>query len=518
MAAQRLPIGIQTFREIREEGYCYVDKTEHIRKLTEGAKHYFLSRPRRFGKSLLLDTIKELFEGSEPLFEGLAIHDHWDWSAKSPVVKLDFGRGDFTTPGYLHQTVMAQLERAEHAFGIDRGDEQFSAERLAHLLEALHAKHSQRAVVLVDEYDKPILDALESSELAIAHRNYLRGLYATIKSCDANIKFCLLTGVSKFSKVSLFSGVNNLMDITLDPRHSTICGYTEDDLDAVFGAGMAGLDRARVRDWYNGYCWRGGTRVYNPFDILLLLDRREFSPWWFETGTPTFLVDLLTSRRVPSLALDSMIAGDALLSKFDVDDIATEALLFQTGYLTITGEADQLGKRFYQLGFPNLEVRQGLNDHLLAWMVRDHSHREANSARLIPLLVAEDFQGLETLISAFYASIPSEWLSNNAIANYEGYYASVFYSYFAATGLDITVEDSSMRGRADMCVRIGGKVFLFEFKVVEQAGRGSAMAQLREKGYADKYASEDGKVHLVGVEFSSEARSVVGFEVESVGQ
>ncbi len=513
MAAQRLPIGIQTFREIREEGYYYVDKTAYIHKLIEGAKHYFLSRPRRFGKSLLLDTIKELFEGNESLFEGLAIHGHWDWSVAFPVVKLDFGRGDFTTSGYLHQTVMRQLEQTEQAFGIGCGDEQFSAERLAHLLQALHAKCGQRAVVLVDEYDKPILDALQSSELAIENRNYLRGLYSTLKSSDADIKFCLLTGVSKFSKVSLFSGVNNLLDITLDPRYSTICGYTEEDLEQVFSRETEGLDRGRIRNWYNGYCWRGEERVYNPFDILLLFEHREFSPWWFETGTPTFLVDMLTSRGVPSLALDSMIAGDSLLSKFDVDDIATEALLFQTGYLTITGETDQPGTRFYRLGFPNLEVRQGLNDHLLAWMVRDHSRREANRAKLLPLLIAEDLPGLETLIRAFYASIPSEWLSNNTIANYEGYYASVFYSYFAAVGLDITVEDSSMRGRADMCVRAGGNVFLFEFKVVEQAGAGSAMAQLITKGYADKYAGAGGKVYLIGVEFSSEQRAVVGFEV-----
>ena len=513
MTRLKLPIGIQTFREIREDGYYYVDKTEHIRNLIEGAKHYFLSRPRRFGKSLLLDTIKEMFEGNERLFQGLAIHKHWDWSVTFPVVKLDFGRGDFTTPGYLHQTVMRQLEQAGRAFGIDCGDEQFSAERLAHLLEALHAKCGQRAVVLVDEYDKPILDALQSSEVAIENRNYLRGLYGTLKSSDADIKFCLLTGVSKFSKVSLFSGVNHLFDLTLNPRYSTICGYTEADLDTVFGAEMAGLDRARVRDWYNGYCWRGDDCVYNPFDILLLLENREFSPWWFETGTPTFLVDLLTSRRVPSLALDSLIAGDSLLSKFDVDDIEVEALLFQTGYLTIAAEEDHGGARFYRLGYPNREVRQGLNEHLLAWMVKNQSGRESNRARLMPLLLAEDFQGLETLVSAFYASIPSEWLSNNTIANYEGYYASVFYSYFAAVGLDITVEDSSIKGRADMCVRIGSNVLLFEFKVVEQAGIGSAMAQLREKGYADKYAGADGKVYLVGVEFSSEARSVVGFEV-----
>ncbi|MCY4323362.1 MAG: AAA family ATPase [Gammaproteobacteria bacterium] len=517
MAAQRLPIGIQTFREIREEGYYYVDKTPHIHKLIEGAKHYFLSRPRRFGKSLLLDTIKELFEGNERLFQGLVIHEHWDWSVRHPTLRLSFAVGDFKEPGGLVGHISDQLMTLETAAGITARRSTLGG-RLLHLISELHRETGQPVALLVDEYDKPILDALDAPEVARRNRDMLRGIYSVIKDADEHLRFSFLTGVSKFSKVSLFSGVNNLLDITLDPENATICGYTEEDLEQVFGRELEGLDKARVRDWYNGYCWRGDKRVYNPFDILLLFKRREFSPWWFETGTPTFLVDLLTSRRVPSLALDSLIAGDSLLSKFDVDDIATEALLFQTGYLTITGEVDQPGKRFYRLGFPNLEVRQGLNDHLLAWMVRNHSHREANSAKLIPLLIAEDFQGLETLVSAFYASIPSEWLSNNTIANYEGYYASVFYSYFAAVGLDITVEDSSIKGRADMCVRVGSNVLLFEFKVVEQAGIGSALAQLREKGYADKYASADGKVYLVGVEFSSEARSVVGFEVESVGQ
>ena len=252
-----------------------------------------------------------------------------------------------------------------------------------------------------------------------------------IKDADEHLQFSFITGVSKFSKVSLFSGVNNLLDITLDPENATLCGYTEEDLDQVFGPELEGLDRSSVRNWYNGYCWRGDRRVYNPFDILLLFKHREFNPWWFETGTPTFLVDILTSRGVPSLSLslslDSMIAGSALLSTFDVDDMATEALLFQTGYLTITGEENHDDTRFYRLGHPNREVRQGLNESLLAWMVKNQSRREANRARLLPLLLTADFQGLEALIGAFFASIPSEWLSNNAIANYEGYYASVFY-------------------------------------------------------------------------------------------
>ena len=513
MTRRRLPIGLQTFRELREENCYYVDKTGFAARLLEEGKHYFLSRPRRFGKSLLLDTLKELFEGSEPLFEGLRIHDRWDWSVRHPVVRLDFGGGHFGEPGYVHTSAMAQLAAAGQDAGVDveydTGPERFSA-----LLRALHAKTGRRVVVLVDEYDKPILDALEAPETARANRDYLRGLYSIIKSADAHVRFTFLTGVSKFSKVSVFSGLNNLTDITLDPCYSAVCGYTEDDLDTVFAPELEGLDRARIREWYNGYNWLGDERVYNPFDILLLFRRRLFEAHWFETGTPTFLVDTLFRRRVSTLSLDGMLTSSELLSSFDVEAIATEALLFQTGYLTIK-ETEKVGEdRLYRLGYPNLEVRRSLNRSLLHRLVQDSTGQIANGVRLYRLLEAGDVEGLEALFHAFFASIPYEWHTNNAVAAYEGYYASVFYSYFAATGLDVTVEDSGSRGRADMAVRFGGAVYLFEFKVVEQAGEGAALAQLKARGYADKYRASGSPVHLIGVEFSRETRNVTAFAAE----
>ena len=215
-ARRKLPIGVQTFREIREDGCYYVDKTPFIEQLIERGKHYFLSRPRRFGKSLLLDTFKELFEGSEALFQGLAIHHRWDWSVRRPVVRLSFGKGDFTEPGYVKKNVMAQLATAEQEAGLP-GVFDTAPERFADLIKGLHRQSGRRVAVLVDEYDKPILDAMDLPDVALANRNYLRGLYATIKDTDASVRFTLLTGVSKFSKVNLFSGLNNLWDITLDP-------------------------------------------------------------------------------------------------------------------------------------------------------------------------------------------------------------------------------------------------------------------------------------------------------------
>ena len=279
-------------------------------------------------------------------------------------------------------------------------------ERFAHLLRTLHTQTGQRVAVLVDEYDKPILDMLEEREVARANRDYLRGLYGVIKDNDAHVRFTFLTGISKFSKVNLFSQLNNLTDITLDPAYSSICGYTEDDLDAVFAPELVGLDREQVREWYNGYSWRGADKVYNPFDVLLLLRRHEFEAHWFETGTPAFLVDTLFKRRVSTVSVGDMVSTGELLSAFDVNHIGTEALLFQTGYLTITGEERLGGKALYRLGYPNREVRQSLNDHLLRHLVQDSDRQTANSIRLARLLEAHDCGGLKDLFHAFFASIP----------------------------------------------------------------------------------------------------------------
>ena len=510
---RKLPIGIQTFRTIREEGWYYVDKTAYAHRLVDGGTHYFLSRPRRFGKSLFVDTLKELFEGNEPLFEGLDIHDRWDWSVRHPVVRLDFSAGDFNDPDYLREDVAAQLDAAEEGADIESRYSSGPA-RFRRLLAALHERTGQRVAVLVDEYDRPILDALGKPELARANRDALRGLYSAIKASDAHVKFTFLTGVSKFSKVGIFSGLNNLKDVTLDPRYSAICGYTDTDLDTVFAPELPGLDRDRIRHWYNGYSWRGGEKVYNPFDILLLFDTREFKAHWFETGTPRFLIDTLLRRGVASPELGGMSGTDTLLSTFDVDEMATEALLFQTGYLTIASEEDFDGETVYRLEYPNREVRQSLNGSLLRAMTPDALHRAKVPVRLRQLLRENDFEGLDALFRSFFAGIPYQWYTKNDIARYEGYYASVFYSWFASAGLDVRVEESTSQGRLDMAVLFNEQVYLFEFKTVEMAPEGAALAQIKEKGYADKYRHLGQPIHLVGVEFSRKERNVAAFAVE----
>lgn len=509
---KRLPIGIQTFAKIREDDCYYVDKTGFALDLIESGSHYFLSRPRRFGKSLFLSTLAEIFAGNEALFRGLIVHDCWDWSVRYPVLRVSFGGG-------VLQSRQALVDKVEEIVRDNAGrlglacDYDFADRRcFAQLIARAHEKYGQRVVVLVDEYDKPILDNLGEPEIARRMRDGLRDLYSVIKDSDEHIRFAFLTGVSKFSKVSLFSGLNNLRDITLSSEYSAICGYTEADVDTVFAPELAGLDRQEIRAWYNGYNW-GGEAVYNPFDLLLLFKERKFRPYWFETGTPTFLVDLLMERRFHLPDLARLQTGTELLGRFDVDDIATEALLFQTGYLTVSEVRDIPGQEQYTLSYPNLEVRTSLNQCLGGALVHDPSNHNRLSVRLYDLLLAGDFAGLKELFQAFFASIPHDWYRKNTIAHYEGYYASVFYSYFAALGLDITVEEATNRGRIDMAVRLADRIYLFEFKVVELVPEGQALAQLIAKGYAEKYRGRGEPIYLIGVEFSGERRNIVGFEV-----
>ena len=514
MKRRKLPIGIQSFAKIRSDDYYYVDKTALALALIEEGSHCFLSRPRRFGKSLFLDTLKELFEGNEPLFQDLAIHDQWDWSVKYPVLRFSFGSGNFTDPGYLQQNLMAQLDKLETEASSQSG---YSTcpERFQYLIRHLHQQTGLPVVVLVDEYDKPILDALQDPALALKNRDFLRGFYGTIKDHDAHIKFTFLTGVSKFSQVSLFSGLNNLFDITLDPDYSSLCGYTDNDIDTVFAAELADLDREKVKTWYNGYNWLG-QHVYNPYDVLNLFKRRLFKNYWFETGTPTFLVDLLFKRQVLSLSLNSMHSSSSMLSSFDVDNMTTEALLFQTGYLTIKSTETLGDNTFYILGYPNHEVYKSLNESLLSVMVKNPSEQSKQSERLYKALLLNDFDTLKTIFHAFFASIPHHWYTNNTIQTFEGFYASVFYSYFAALGLDVTVEDCTNHGRLDMTLKFNAQVYLFEFKVVELTTNGRALQQIKDKQYADKYRDLNEPIHLIGVEFSKENRNIVGFEVERI--
>jgi hypothetical protein len=515
MMRKKLPIGIQTFAKIRGDDYYYVDKTPYALRLIESGSHYFLSRPRRFGKSLFLDTLAELFAGNEPLFRGLACHDQWDWSKKYPVIRISFGGGRVQSRAELDQRIRWNLEQNRERLGITCPNVDDIAGCFANLIQAGEKWFGQRAVVLVDEYDKPILDNLTDPDVARAMREGLRNLYSVIKDQDAHIQFAFLTGVSKFSKVSIFSGLNNLRDITVSAEYSAICGYTETDVDTVFAPELEGLDRQAIRDWYNGYNWLGDS-VYNPFDVLLLFQERVFRPYWFETGTPTFLVDVLTQRGCFTPELASLRADDELLNSFDVEGMTTEALLWQTGYLTFRGQRRTGARIEYTLGYPNLEVESALNDALVKALVGAPSAAGRAISRLYDVLHAGDLASLRTHLDSLYAAIPHDWYRNNPIAQYEGYWASVFYSHIAALGLDLIAEDVTSQGRIDLTVKLPERIYLFEFKVVELEPEGKALAQLKARDYAAKYRMAGVPIHLVGIEFSRESRRVVGFDAEQL--
>jgi hypothetical protein len=513
MEQKKLPIGIQTFREIREDGHYYVDKTGYAVRLVTRGKTYFLSRPRRFGKSLFLDTLAEMFAGNKALFEGLACYDRWDWDTVYPVVRISFAAGVMRDPAQLGERIGEILAENAARLGVEIGAGTTEG-RFAALLREAHARFGQRAVVLVDEYDKPILDNLSNLGLARSARDELRNLYSVIKDQDAHVRFVFLTGVSKFAKAGIFSGLNNLTDITLDPAYSAICGYTEADVDEVFGPELEGVDRAAVRSWYNGYNWTGEA-VYNPFDALLYFRNRRFGSYWFETGTPTFLIDLLQDRRFFLPDLEAKRSSLDLMSAFDVGEIGTDALLFQTGYLTIAGLEDRLGETVFTLRLPNREVRAALNALLLRrWTGRDDLEREKSA--LAAALVAADLPGVEAAFRALFAGVPTDWYRHNPIAQYEGYYASVFYAALAGLGLPTSPEHSSNAGRLDLAVPMADQVYLFEFKVLEHGPDDDPLRQIQERGYAAKYRDRGVPIHQVGIRFSEEARNIVTFAADTI--
>ena len=510
-----LPLGIQTFSKVRGSGDYYVDKTAYAHRMAVEGEYYFLSRPRRFGKSLFVSMLKELFEGNEQLFHGLYVHDKWDWSVSRPVVKLSFGRGDFTDTDAVMISANAQLDAVQRRTGVV-SECPSAVERLAHILEELHRRSGRRVVVLVDEYDKPILEALDAPDAARANRDFLRGFYAVLKDADEHLRFTFLTGVGEFSKVSLLSGLDNLEDITLDPRYSSVCGFTEGDLERVFSAELEGLDRDRVREWYNGYSWLGSERVYNPHGLLKLLRTREFRSHWFETYSPRFLGDTLMERGVPTMSLVQSVDRDELLLSSDVDSINTEPLLFQTGYLTITDDYDDDGDVTYQVDYPNRDVRQSLHKILLKELVGSTAAQAEDRTQLRDLLRTGDTRGLRWLFEEFFTSIPHQWHTNSRADEYEAYHTSVFYTYFAACGLDVRVEDATSRGRVDMTVVTPQRIWLFEFKTTTTDPPGAAIQQIYDRGYTDKYHSLELPILLVEVELDTETRGIANYQTATI--
>ncbi len=516
-----LPIGYQSFANLRNEGCYYVDKTPLIREMIRQGRFYFLSRPRRFGKSLLVDTLQEMFEGNESLFQGLDIHPHWDWSVKYPVICLHFG-GDVDTPEQIENSVLNQLYDIEVEHELESlPPVTTSSERLRSVLSRLHKTTDQQVVVLIDEYDRPVLNVLEDKEKARVNRDKLRNLYSILKDAEKHIRFVFMTGITMFSKTSFSSGLNNLDDISLYPPLATICGYTDHDIDTVFASELDGLDRDKIRTWYNGYNWLGEEKLYNPHDILHLFRKRKFQSYWFKTGQPGYIYRLLEERKVSPMQIENRVVDADLVSNFELDKFSNEALLFQSGYLTITKEREQGSRILYHLDYPNFEVQSsfnlGLAEHLTAC---GEAVAEAGES-LIEALGNCDFEAFRKKIQRLLEEIPYEWHASGKLGRYESWYAGLLYMSFRTTRVDLKAEDSSSHGRSDMVLLHQGQVFVLEFKMVEddkgvQEALDSAIIQIRERRYAEQYRDRGEPVHLIGMVFSRRKRNLIDMRVEAL--
>ena len=510
----KLPLGLQSFAEVRKLQCAYVDKTPLALKLIKDGKFYFLSRPRRFGKSLFLDTLRYLFEGERELFQGLYADKNWHWSAKYPVVKLDMS-GIFKKPAGLESRLCGLLENNAINLGVAlRG--QGIATQFSNLIIDANRQYGQQTVLLVDEYDKPMIDNIGNIKLALQMRDQLQGFYSIIKAVDEHLRFVMLTGVSKFSKVSIFSGLNNLEDISLNPNYGSICGYAEKDLKGVFGEYLRDIDRGQLRRWYNGYNFLGTDLVYNPYDILNFIKRShslgepDFGSYWFETSTPTFVVDLLTRNNLSAHQLEPLEVRQSVLDSCPIEKLELNTVLFQSGYLTIDKivSSNISGRNRYRLKCPNHSVRSALQDQLFSYYTAGDS-TSSYQDKMESALMSAEFDVMEAELRRLFASIATDNYRKNNIARFEGYYAAVVYSFLAGMGLNVIAEDASSHGRIDLTIQLADYTYIVEFKVVEYpSATNSALQQIIQRGYAAKYS---GKVYQIGIEFSETERNITDF-------
>ena len=506
---KKLPIGLQDFGELRRGDFLYVDKTELLYQLATGSKYYFLSRPRRFGKSLLISTLSELFQGNQTLFEGLWIHDRWDWSKTYPVLDFRFNKSGYKISG-LEAFLYEELADRAQAHGITLKKSSYPAQ-LEELIVALARKHNQ-VVVLIDEYDKPILDYLHDVEQAKAHREVLKNFYSVLKPLDPHLRFVLLTGVSKFSgsppgRVSIFSELNNLLDLTIYSDYATLLGYTQEELEHYFAERLDQLAPdfsgreallSQIKQWYNGYSWDAEHFVYNPFSILNFFDRASFENFWFETGTPTFLVKLL--KREQKYDFEEVLASAAALGSFELDRLHPVTLLFQTGYLTIRSRDEDMA---YTLVYPNKEVRHSLLQHLLGEYTEESpSDTYIRAKQMKDALRQEDLEGFVESLNGLFASIPYQIF----IADKEAYYHSVTFLALSLMDTFVQVEVSQAKGRPDAVVHLEQVIYVLEFKLDEPAE--VALAQIQEKGYATPYLNQGKTVKAVGLSFNSQQKAL----------
>ena len=536
---RRMPLGTQDFELLRSNGDLYVDKTQYIEKLFALGRVFFLSRPHRFGKSLFLSTLKAYFEGKKELFDGLYIakievelarqQKREPWEAR-PVLYFDLNAKNYKNSDTLPNSLSAQLLDFEQLYNVER-TENDPENRFIKLIKTLYRETGKRAVILVDEYDKPLLETIENEELNQANRATLRAFYEVIKQCDGAIHFALLTGITKFSKTTLFSSVNNLKDITLQDHFAAICGFTEQELTDNFAPEIEALATAQkssvektletLKKKYDGYCFASsGEHVYNPFSLLNVLANSSYGYYWFETATPTYLVNYIKRKQefIPEFDKDLSIGVNAVQDFRYNDDDAIVPLLFQSGYLTI--KKYLTSANLLRLGYPNEEVRFGFLEELIphysSRLTRTNIeptiwnlYEWLNSGNLVDTMKLVE----EVLAGILYGNIP-----NNETGRplREQYYQSVLYAVFRLLGLHAQSEVVCASGRIDMIVSTRKHIYLFEFKVTTEGSAEDAIAQIKERGYLKKIRATKRPIHLVGVSFDEKSRNIKEWKEEVV--
>lgn len=535
-AVRKMPIGGQSFEVLRKGKYVYVDKTPFVYQLVSQSRVYFLSRPRRFGKSLFLSTLEAYFLGKKELFKGLylekaeeelALQEEREAWLEYPVFYLDFDAKNYENREALTGRLALKLQEWEKRYALEKISESLE-ERFTYLIRRAYENTGKQVVILIDEYDKPLLDTIDKPELNVTYREILKAFYSVIKSSDQYLRFAFLTGVTKFSKVSVFSGLNNLNDISMDTAFAAICGITEKELETNFAPEIAALanelalsseeTKKTLKKRYDGYHFaRKGENVYNPFSLLNVFSKLQLNNYWYATGTPTFLVKFLKEAHYELFKLD----GDVMLTADGMDHYTADSrnalpILYQAGYLTIkeyVAEGD-----IYRLGFPNDEVRYAfLNNLLPAYTSLDVADTGLTIWEFLKAIKAGDVEGVMTRIQSLLASIP--YISaapEEAIKLYERDYQAVIYIIFTLLGQFVQTEVRNATGRADCIVHTQETIFIFEFKLWSAGTPEEALAQIRTKGYALPYKASGKRIVLIGASFDEQKRTIGAWKEEEL--
>ena len=515
MSNHKLPIDVQAFDVMRGENYVYVDKTHHIARMLDEGRNYFLSRPRRFGKSLFVSTLRCLFEGRKELFEGLWFVEHaeWNWE-EHPVISLSFNELSSRTPEVLENSLNRSLEEIAESYGVQLQNPLLEL-RFRELIVTLYQKIGMPVAVLIDEYDKPIIDYLgkgtEGIAIATANRDLLKSFFGVLKGNTVSpiLRFVFLTGISRFSKVSIFSELNNLIDLTMDEKYADMLGYTQEELENCFQEEIEQLALASrwtieqvknaLAQHYNGYRFsERNLRVYNPFSILRCFHNQKFHDYWFESATPSFLIRLLQQEQYAFAEIENLEMLKSMTT-YNLEQLFPEVLLFQTGYVTIKEVRDSL----YILDYPNREVKQAFVEHIL-FAHTDDIHRNMRSPilQLPASFLKQDFEAFFQTIQAIFASIPYDIETKRD----EAYFHTLFYLMMTASGMAAQSSVLTCDGRIDLLVRSPDAIVIVEFKCNQSAE--TAIRQIQEKGYADPYRASGKKIVSLGINFDTETRNI----------